>query len=80
MLFVVREQLLDPNGTVYSRSYTHQETFQEMKDLQSINPPFMNGTQFIAWSVRPFLSLELCMAMLMSSVRGAQTSLAVDVK
>lgn len=49
MLFIVREQLLDPNGTVYARNYAHQEQFAEMKDVQSLDIPFMNGTQFVAW-------------------------------
>lgn len=49
LLFVVREQLLDPNGTVYTKGYAHREGLGEMKDLQSLDIPFMNGTQFIAW-------------------------------
>jgi hypothetical protein len=52
MLFIVREQYLTGNGTVMARSYAHQETFDEMKDVQFVeNWPLMNGSQFIAWYV-----------------------------
>jgi hypothetical protein len=50
MLFLINEQYLTTNGTVMSRRYAHQETFAEMKDVQSIQDfPLMNGSQFIAW-------------------------------
>ena len=35
-----------------SRNYAHQETFDEMKDVQLVEDfPLMNGSQFIAWYV-----------------------------
>jgi hypothetical protein len=50
MLFIVREQMLSENGTLEARNYAHQETFQEMKDVQMVQDfPLMNGSQFIAW-------------------------------
>lgn len=77
MLFIVREQLLDPNGTVYARNYAHREEFTEMKDVQSLDIPFMNGTQFIAWYVTPF---GMRCVSLIWAVLGARIWSAGDVK
>jgi hypothetical protein len=50
MLFLVREQMLTNNATLLARNYAHQESFDEMKDVQYIEDfPLMNGSQFIAW-------------------------------
>jgi hypothetical protein len=75
MLFLINEQYLTTNGTVMSRKYAHQETFAEMKDVQSIGDfPLMNGSQFIAWYVSQGGGWVLII------VPGAPTWSAVDVR
>ena len=78
MLFLINEQYLTSNGTVMSRKYAHQETFTEMKDVQSIPDfPLMNGSQFIAWFVPRYDVIHEKMLII---VLGVQTWLAVDVR
>lgn len=79
MLFLVREQYLTNNGTLMSRSYAHQETFDEMKDVQLVdNFPLMNGSQFIAWYDLAFIIWYVKVAD--EIVLGRRTWSAVDVK
>lgn len=41
--------MMTDNGTLVAVNYAHREQFKEMRELQSLDIPLMNGTQFIAW-------------------------------
>jgi hypothetical protein len=54
IVFLVHEQLLDEDGGLYDRYYSHTEKVPDMNNARNLatRVPWMNGTQFIAcvWS------------------------------
>jgi len=54
--FLVNEAFIGNNGTVGNRMYTYSTSFTNGKEINAVNLPFMNGTQFMVcmW-VRVFL-------------------------
>jgi len=65
--FLVNEAFIGPNGTVDNRMYTYSTSFTNVKDINAVNLPFMNGTQFMVcmW-VRACLSSLLFSSLLFS--------------
>ena len=54
--FLVNEAFIGPNGTVDNRMYTYSTSFTDGKQINAVDLPFMNGSQFMVcmW-VREFL-------------------------
>ncbi len=48
VMFLAHEQLLDPSGVWYGKTYAKTTVFDHMDHPQFLNVPFLNGTQFIA--------------------------------
>jgi len=45
--FLVNEAFIGNNGTVGNRMYTYSTSFTNGKEINAVNLPFMNGTQFM---------------------------------
>jgi hypothetical protein len=45
--FLVNEAFIGPNGTVDNRMYTYSTSFTDGLQINPVNLPFMNGTQFM---------------------------------
>lgn len=45
--FLVNEAFIGNNGTVNNRMYTYSTSFTNGKEINAVNLPFMNGSQFM---------------------------------